>query len=264
MPNISSRVAYIAIASSGALAACSTPTIGASSAACPHNQLDIYFSPMYSAFDGVHSFQLPAMVTGIAADALTWSISDPALAILQPNPQGVMITMQKAGSGTIVATAGTSCGAAPLLVSPASPDDWMVGSARYNSGLALGAGAVTTDGGAIENAACTSCHGDNATNGPFRTVSHTPQQTGGFSDDQLIKIFTEGTLPPYAYFDESIVPKYQWSVFHRWTMTPEQAKGMVVYLRSLVPQPQKGYRADFGLRPDAGPDTLRRDGARAN
>jgi hypothetical protein len=138
----------------------------------------------------------------------------------------------------------------------------MVGSARYNDGVVLGPGRGPGGGGGLGGgggpggrgdagtveAACTSCHGDTATNGPFRTVSHTPQQTGGFSDAELIKIFTEGVLPPNAYFDETIVPRQQWSLFHRWGMTPEQAKGMVVYLRSLVPQSQKGMRGDFGGR----------------
>ena len=80
-------------------------------------------------------------------------------------------------------------------------------------------------------------------------------QTAGFSDDQLIKIFTAGVLPDGAYFDDEIVSRQQWSNFHRWTMTPEQATAMVVYLRSLTPESQKGTRADFGgrvMRPDGG------------
>ena len=222
---------------------------------CSRSQLDIYFAPMYSAFDGVHTFQLPAVVMGIDPGSVTWSISNPTLAALQANAEGVMITMQRPGSTTIVANVGSMCGSATLLINPASADDWSVGSKRYNSGVALTGDVLASgDGGAAldEAAACTSCHGDTATNGPFRTVSHTPRQTGGFSDDQLIEIFTEGTLPPYAYFDDTIVPRTQWSTFHRWSMTPEQARGMVVYLRSLIPQPQKGSRGDFGLRPDAG------------
>jgi hypothetical protein len=42
-------------------------------------------------------------------------------------------------------------------------------------------------------------------------------QTAGFSDDQLIKIFTAGMLPADAYFDDEIVSRQQWSQFHRWT-----------------------------------------------
>jgi hypothetical protein len=250
---------------SGLAGACSSspdskgPAAGVSATpgTCERSQIDILFAPMYSAFDGVHTYQVPAVVDGIDPSAITWSISDSSIAVLQPGGEGVMITVQKAGTATIVASAGSICGTSLLTVTPADPDDWMVGSARYNDGVVLGpgrgpgggpgGGGGRGDAGPLE-AACTSCHGDTATNGPFRTVSHTPQQTGGFSDAELIKIFTEGVLPPNAYFDETIVPRQQWSFFHRWGMTPEQAKGMVVYLRSLVPQSQKGMRGDFGGR----------------
>jgi hypothetical protein len=138
----------------------------------------------------------------------------------------------------------------------------MVGSARYTSGqvLTIGPGGGGLGGGpggmmGTRDVACTSCHGDTATGAQFKTVSHTPMQTAGFSDDQLIKIFTAGVLPEGAYFDDEIVSRQQWSQFHRWTMTPEQAPAMVLYLRSLTPESQKGTRADFGgrvMRPDGG------------
>jgi hypothetical protein len=235
-----------------------TGSVASGPGSCATSQIEILFNPMYSAFDGTHSFQLPAVVDGIDPTAVTWSISDPSIAALQPNSEGVMITMQKAGSARIIASAGTLCGSASLTVATASADDWTIGSLRYNDGVAIGRGpggglGPRGDAGAVE-AACTSCHGDAATTGPFRTVSHTPQQTGGFSDSELIQIFTEGVLPAGAYFDDTIVPRQQWSQFHRWGMTAEQAKGMVVYLRSLVPQSQKGTRADFGgRRGDGGP-----------
>ena len=66
------------------------------------------------------------------------------------------------------------------------------------------AGRATPDAGTRE-AACTNCHGDTATIGRFKTVSHTPAQTGGFSDDDLVKIVNNATVPVGGYFDESIV-----------------------------------------------------------
>jgi hypothetical protein len=242
-------------------------TVGAATS-CAKSQIEILFSPMFSAFDGVHRFQVPATVNSIDPAAITWSISDPSIANLQTNADGVMITVQKAGTANIIATAGTLCGSAPLTVTAATPDHWMVGSARYTSGQVLTIGMPGGGGGGppppgqgggggmgTRDVACTSCHGDTATTGPFKTVSHTPMQTAGFSDDELIKIFTAGTLPAGAYFDDEIVSRQQWSQFHRWTMTPEQATAMVVYLRSLTPESQKGSRADFGgraMRPDGG------------
>ena len=111
-------------------------TVG-SATTCAKSQIEILFSPMFSAFDGVHRFQVPATVNSIDPSAITWSISDPTLANLQTNADGVMITVQKAGTANIIATAGTLCGSAPLTVTAATADHWMVGSARYTSGQVL-------------------------------------------------------------------------------------------------------------------------------
>jgi hypothetical protein len=227
---------------------------------CDDPSIEILFSPMYSAYDGVHKFKVPAVVDSVRSSAVSWSASDPTMVDLQPDPAtgGIMITAQKAGTVNIVAHAGGLCGTALLTVTSASADDWMVGSARYNEGISLGGGFPRGGGGGVDGgvnareAACTNCHGDTATNGAFRTVAHSPQQTGGFSDQELIDIFTKGVVPNGGYFDEEIVSYEAWQRFHRWDMTPEQAKGMVVYLRSLTPVPQKGMRGDFGGRRDGG------------
>lgn len=225
--------------------------------ACDNPQLEILFSPMYSAYDGVHPFKLPAVVNSIMPGAVTWSASDPSLVDLVPDPAngGTMITMRKAGSVKIIASAGGLCGVSTLTIAQAAADDWEVGSKRYNEGIVLrGLPRGTPDGGVnAREAACTNCHGDTATMGLFKTVSHTPQQTGGFSDDDLFDIFTKGMVPPGGYFDESVVSYRQWQSFHKWDMTPEQAKGVIVYLRSLTPQSQTGMRGDFGgARGDGG------------
>jgi hypothetical protein len=235
---------------------------------CANPQIDILFAPMYSAYDGVHPFKIPAVVDGIQAGAITWSAADPSLVDMAPDPAsgGVMITMRKAGSTQIIASAGGLCGVSALTISEASPADWMNGSARYNDGIVLvngqpPRGSGITDGGTnAREAACTNCHGDTATMAAFKTVSHTPTQTGGFSDEELIQIFTMGMVPTGGYFDEAIIPYRQWQGFHRWSMTPEQAKGMVVYLRSLTPQSQMGMRGDFGGRRGDGGRGTRGDG----
>jgi cytochrome c553 len=170
----------------------------------------------------------------------------------------VMITVKKAGTTNIVATAGGLCGQSALTVTAATADDWTVGSARYNDGvvLTIGRGGMTaqsdagTDAASAQQAACTNCHGDTA-NGPYKTVQHTPEQTGGFSDADLQNIFRHGTVPQGGYFDTSIVSYATWQSFHNWEMTDDQAKGIIVYLRSLTPAAQTGA-ANFGNRPDGG------------
>jgi hypothetical protein len=221
---------------------------------CDTPQLEVLFTPMYTAYDGVHQFRIPAVVNSIDPSAVTWSASDPSFVDVQSDPStgGILITARKAGSVKIIASAGGLCGVSLLTISSAMADDWMVGSARYNDGIAISRpprGDGITDGGVnTREAACTNCHGDTATMGPFKTVAHTPQQTGGFSDEELIGIFTMGIVPMGGYFDTTIVSYDNWQRFHRWQMTPDQARGMVVYLRSLTPQPQGGMRGDFGGR----------------
>jgi hypothetical protein len=238
---------------------------GAPDAACP-KALEILFSTMYSAYDGVHTFQIPAVVNGLDPTEvqIDWSASDPSMVNLQLDPTtgGVMITTQKAGTVQIYAQAGGLCGAAPLTITAATPAQWDQGNTRYNMGVIidnLGQTRRMAEGGV--DAECTSCHGDGALAGPFKTVQHTPEQTGGFSDADLINIFENGIVPTGGYFDTSIVTYAQWQQFHHWEVG-DAAQGVVVYLRSLVPAAQTGSfggmfvngRRDggMGMRPEGG------------
>jgi cytochrome c len=221
---------------------------------CANSVLEIVFSPMYSAFDGVHQFQIPAVANVTEPSAVTWSASDPSMVQLAPDTDtgGVMITVQKSGSVTIIASAGGACGASILAITPATPDDWSAGNTRYNDGVVITSvsrGTNTRDAAADANsqqAACTNCHGPTAS-GPYKTVAHTPEQAGGFSDQQLEDIFLHGTVPDGGYFDPSIVSYAAWQTFHKWEMTDAEVKGVVVYLRSLTPTAQTGS-SNFGNR----------------
>jgi hypothetical protein len=229
---------------------------GAAPAGCAANALEILFSTMYSAYDGVHTFQIPAVVNGLDPTevAITWSTSDPTMVSLELDPDtgGVMITTRKSGSTMIFANAGSLCGSAPINITAATPDQWTAGSMRYNSGIIVDALTQVRrppDGGL--DVECTSCHGPTATNGPFRTVEHTPEQTGGFSDTDLINIFQNGMVPAGGYFDASIVSYQEWQGFHKWDVG-NNAQGLVVYLRSLVPAAQTGSFGGMFSRPDGG------------
>jgi hypothetical protein len=235
----------------------STPAMGS----CTNNQLVFLFPQMYSANDGgAHTFQVPEAVEGFnsAANAkvVTWSASDPSMVDLQPGwadkngVTGVLIQTRKAGMVNIIASVGNLCGSATLTIASADPADWMIGNARYNNGMSLtrgpgGGGLRPTDGGI--DAACTSCHGDTATNGPFKTVSHTPEQIGGFADADLVNIFRNGMFPSPDDFDTTVqgLSLQQWSRFHHWMVTDEETKGLVIYLRSLTPAAQTGA-SNFG------------------
>lgn len=257
------------------------------------NGLTIRFNPMYSGYDGVHTYQVPTFVPGMDPSMLTWGSTDPTMVDIQPytGRPGMMLTTKKAGDVTIVAfvTGTQTCGTAPLHIAQYSPDDWQTGNDRYNNGNPLtitqadgatfdSSGPPTLPDGApfdaagfdandidaagfcamlqmmmvtnpFENppAACTNCHGT-MSNGMlfgmtlFTDVQHTPEQTGGFSEDDLTNVFVHGTVPPGGYFDTSITDYCIWHQIHTWTDidTPDKQRAMRAYLRSLTPMEQVG------------------------
>lgn len=227
--------------------------------------IHIVFSPMYSATDGMHRFRIPAIVVGIDQTLITWTASDHNSVSLANDPTtgGVMITALAPATVTITAQAGDLCGSSVLTIASATPDDWMVGSERYNNGISYRPPSRRDAGLALADAAvsstipaCTNCHGPTATDGRFRTVAHTPEQTGGYNDSQLDGIIRHGTVPDGGYFDPSIVPYAAWHAFHQWTLSDEELKGVIVYLRSLTPAPQTGasnFGGMFGPGPGRGP-----------
>jgi hypothetical protein len=216
-------------------------------------------------------------------------------------------TGDSANQVTVIATESDgSCGTSVLTITQNTEDDWNIGTARYNDGVNIHVGNRPTGGGPRDGGvdarppgfeggmprpdagmgvsvaadagsyfetdggtACTNCHGPTATNGPYKTVSHTPEQTGGFSDTDLQNIIWNGEIPDGGYFDPTVITPTcdggaactayalgVWHGFHRWTdITSDQLPGVICYLRSLTPQAQNGA-SNFGggvrRRRDAG------------
>jgi hypothetical protein len=223
---------------------------GGSTGTCT-SALQLIFSPAYSAYDGRNTYKVPAIAVGVT-DTVTWTASDPSMVDLDPDAvqfgdagvvpgRGVMITTRKAGKVTITATVGSACGSSELTISEATPDARQIGSDRYNNGV-----PITFDGGRTPS--CSNCHGATS-NTMFLDVQHTPQQTGGYTDQELIDIFTKGQKPPGGGC--RVLSCGVWSSFHKWDTTADENMGIVFYLRSLEPAPQGAI--DFGGRPrDAG------------
>lgn len=230
---------------------------------CTAGGLTIAFNPMYSAYiDTTHTFTLPAVVVG-SDQTVTWFADSSMVGMMADpeRPNEVLLQTLQPGITTIhVQSADGKCGSAPLTIDPALESDWEIGSARYNDGTSLHLnGPPKADGGSpLESAgvagpACTNCHGETATHGPYTDVSHTPEQTGGFSDSDLLNIIIHGTFPSNAAFDWSIVAYPVWQTFHQWTdIMPDQQKGIIVYLRSLTPEPQMGQPNFGAFDEDAG------------
>jgi hypothetical protein len=229
---------------------------------CTAGGLTVSFNPMYSAFDGTHVFQLPATVVG-SDQQVTW-FGDSSMVGMMADleaPNEVLLTMLKPGVTTIhVQSPDGKCGSALLTISAALESDWEIGNKRYNDGTSVhlagppkqGTGSPLESAGMV-GPACTNCHGETATNSVYTDVSHTPEQTGGFSDEDLLNIILRGTFPDNgAAFDWNIVPYPVWQNFHRWTdITTDQQAGIIAYLRSITPAPQKG-KPNFLVYQDAG------------
>jgi hypothetical protein len=247
------------------IAACSSSSAGPAAVVpptgCTDGGLTVAFDPMYSAFDGTHTFAIPAVVNGSKTN-VTWS-ADKTMVGMQADPERpneVLITALNPGFVVInVKSVDGKCGSSLLTISAAKESDWEIGSKRYNDGQSvhLSAAASTGTGSPLETSdaggpACTNCHGETATDSVFTDVSHTPEQTGGFSDQELLNIILRGEFPDGGYFDDKIVSYEAWHGFHRWTdITTDQQAGIITYLRSLTPADQKG-QVNFGAYDDAG------------
>lgn len=240
-------------------AACSAADSSDSSdEAAGDEELSIEFPEMYSAYGGDHEFQLPAHIGGIKN--VKWS-ADPSDAVSfakQDDDSGstTMITVKKFVSEVkITAKAGGLKSTAILHLTEASDDLWTQGSERYNNGVVFkkpergdggGGGGGRPDGGwgkgervVDKSLACTNCH---AKGGKGSDVEHTPTQTAGYSDEELIDIFTKAEKPSWAKM--RVMKAEQWKKIHTWEMEEDEKMGLVVYLRSLTPESQG--ELDFG------------------
>jgi hypothetical protein len=239
----------------------STPPAGGGS-------LSIIYAKAFTAFDGVHTFKVPVMVNGVTG--VTWS-AEPALVDIEAiaddgsnSGSQAILTTKGAGTVTLKARAGNLEGTAVVTITQAKADAWEVGNARYNDGISLRPSMPMPGVPPTVNkaAACTNCHGTQ-----MDDVEHTPAQIGGYTDAEVITIFTQGKKPPGV--KNRIIPEAQWTPIHQWEMSEEEKAGVLVYLRALAPQSQgtldfggQGvFRSPGGMRGDGGfGDGGRRDG----
>lgn len=226
---------------------------GTSAAVGTELNADMMFSPMYSAYDGgEHVFKVPAIVNGYTG--VRWSAEDPSMVdLVETGENSVMITTRKAGTTRIIARSGALSGSAEIHITEANPADWLLGEQRYNNMVPLpDFSAMMASGMGIMvpgDLSCRNCHGGGA---DALSVEHTPQQTGGYSNEDLIAIFTMGQKPPTAGW-RSGIPMFIYTMLHTWDATPEEQQGIIVYLRAMEPMSQGVI--DFGglmNSPDAG------------
>ena len=223
----------------------------------PSGALVVRFTSMHSTYDGMHSFTIPATVDGVQNE--TWSVSDPSLVSIAPLttvesgacPGDALLTMKGAGMVTVTATTPDGrTGSAPLLITQADPTVYNPGASRALNGEPGQDWTMCSS-----NPYATGCSGQPCVNchkGGPGSIQHTPQQTGGFTDSDLISLVIHGQVPPDATaFSNSLPPG--WSMFHQWTATTQEQSGLVAVLRALPPA--AGGPADFGRSSDAGVPT---------
>ena len=102
--------------------------------------LKLVYPTLYSAYDGVHTFQVPVHIDGTTVELSGWSAIPSDAVAFDPDPdnKGVMITMLKAVADvTIAARTGGSTplgGTATLHITESTPEEWALGQQRYMTG----------------------------------------------------------------------------------------------------------------------------------
>ena len=243
----------------------------------------IQFPHFYSAFDGSHDFQFTpsvpladpaadAALDPIVPESVNW-IPDGKVTDEGPFaglPAGRLFKTKASGNGLIKVTGTTKSGIkvwsdAQVTITPATADDFTKGEARYANGnmldlmnlgsmvmrapdgeMGLCGAPVSVTGSIPKDSACGNCH--NPQN-PIITVEHTPTQTAGYSDGDLIQIFTMAQKPAGGKFNSPFLAPLAamnptmadciYKSFHTWEIDEETRTGIVFKLRSLTPKKQE-------------------------
>jgi hypothetical protein len=226
---------------------------------------------MYSAFDdGTHEYAVTPSVPSakenstdsdpVMASTIKWEV-DGAFLKRDEFPElsaSVKLTTKKVGETKVTVTAKTLGGTqvrgeAKLTISPAKAAEWEAGEARYNNGMmipwmrpAMAAAGEGTCGLPVTielpaSSACGNCH--NSATSMGISVEHTPTQTAGYSNEDLINIFTTGAKPAGGTFNSPFLraapmPDCIYAAFHTWEMTDDEKKGIIWKLRSIAPKVQ--------------------------
>ena len=96
-----------------------------------------------------------------------------------------------------------------------------------------------------KDSACTNCHNSSASS---FSVEHTPTQTAGYSDGDLIQIFTMAQKPAGNTFNSPLLKPLAtmspetadciYKAFHTWEIDDDTRNGIVWKLRSIAPKKQ--------------------------
>lgn len=219
---------------------------------------------MHSAYDGVHTFQVPVFVRSVSTEPEQWR-AEPADAVSfshwqEPGePRGVLITVERPVPRVLISVSqGNRGGYATLHITHATPEQWELGKRRHDDGVATAMATLrdqlramfpglledlelTPDGrlrakalpGALslpQHLACAGCHGRDH---GFPPELLTPLQLAARPDRALATLVSDAS----AWFGGQGTSEYAGLVatVHTWPMDDEEVSGLIVYLRSLTP-----------------------------
>jgi hypothetical protein len=240
--------------------------------------LEIQFSPMYSAYDGVHDYRLAPSIPSLDANSHGMDPVDPSSvrwivdeSFVKPEhldalPAGLLLTTKQAGTTMVSATALAQSGKhmrgnATLTISRADPKQWERGSERYEHYGpifidTIGPRAPESEGVCglspelserlPKEPSCIACHNPDSE----LSQAPTPTQTGGYRDDQLIDLFTRGVKPAGSTYNSPFLrmaemPDCLYEAFHTWDIDDETKHGILWKLRSLAPE-----KHDYDFAPE--------------
>ena len=237
-------------------------TTGATATDNGSGTLQLTYSPMYSAYVEGHEAQVPVLLkdTSLRGKGAHFTSSDPTIAVVADSADGATVTVKKDGVVTIKASLNGDTGSAKLTITKFTEEQWKTGQARYSkSDLAL----ISPDGGTISaltlaspngrnaNGACNTCHTAQA---KTLKIENGPVQIAGYSDDELITIFTMGKKPESAVM-KSQIPLFVWGMFHTWEVTDAEKQGLIAYLRTQTPTANPAM-IDYGVKPCPGSSAM--------
>lgn len=213
------------------------------------SEFPLVFSPVYSAYDGVHDFRVP-VAPGDDTVVDRWEVvgtdgvpRDDVVEITD-NPQygGVTLKMRKAGDFFVLAHAGQRIGCSELHVTAGQADQWTIGEARYQELYVPTLPKPDRIDTPPEMFSCPNCHGD----GPSSLASeYTPLQIGGLSDDGLVGLWTSGARPSHQPISTNVIceqrslartdgpPKSFVAWFHVTSFTQQESSALIQYMRSI-------------------------------
>jgi hypothetical protein len=232
---------------------------GTPTASTDNGGLAFVTTPLYSAYVPSHEAQVPIVIKDASRRKMgaKFTSKDPSIATVVDTDDGALVTVKKDGKVVISGSLEGDTGNVTINIKAYTDEQWTTGSNRFSKtdlaimpkdGSAPSAIALLDSTTRNPNGACNTCHTSQA---KTLGIENGPLQIAGYTDDDLITIFTMGKKPDGAK-QASMIPSFIWGMFHEWTVTEEEKAGLIAFLRTQTPK--ANGTIDYGVYPcgDAG------------